>query len=195
MSENPLVAGSPPQDTAFAVPPMLAGGPELRYAPRDTPLQAVPALAALPPMAPAPPGAPVEAGSALRTGRVPPPSSKAMSSPDRRLRATALEVVLFATTLAVGWLLWSAVTWRHGQTPAKRLMRMRCIDTREGTAAGFRTMAHREVGLKWLPGLLTLGLGLAVGGAVALGERREALWDKGAKTIVIDDPDGRYRPH
>jgi uncharacterized RDD family membrane protein YckC len=196
MSENPLVGHNVVQDTAFAVPTMGTGAPPLRLAPQPVTLRSVPALEALPPVTRH--GGDVDTGpvaAAEPAGpRVPPPNSKAMSSPGRRLRAQGLDVVLFVATVGVGWVLWSAVVWRHGQTPAKRLMRMRCIDTRVGSAARFRTMAHREVGLKWLPGVLTLGLGLAVGGAVSLGERRESLWDKGAKTIVIDDPDGRYRP-
>mgnify|MGYP006180715083 CR=1 FL=1 len=45
-----------------------------------------------------------------------------------------------------------------------------------------------------LGGLASLGLTLMTGGLVALGERHEAVWDKLARTIVIDDPEGRYRP-
>jgi uncharacterized RDD family membrane protein YckC len=199
MSENPLVAPDVAQDTALAVPTMGTGAPHLRRSPQPVALRSVPALEALPPMArPVSDDDTARLASpdvdAVRAPRVPPPSSRDMSSPGRRLRAQALDAVLFVVTAGVGWVAWSAVTWRHGQTPAKRLLRMRCIDTRVGSAAGFRTMACREVGLKWVPSILTLGLGLVVGGAACLGERREALWDKAGKTIVIDDPRGRYRP-
>jgi uncharacterized RDD family membrane protein YckC len=199
MNENPLVANDVAQDTAFAVPTMVSGAPHLRHSPQPVALRGVPALEALPPMA-----QPVSdddtarlaspAADAVPVPRVPPPSSRDMSSPGRRLLAQGLDVVLFVVTAGVGWMAWSAVAWRHGQTPAKRLLRMRCIDTRVGTAARFPTMARREVGLKWVPAIVTLGLWLVAGGAVCLGERREALWDKAGKTIVIDDRDGRYGP-
>jgi hypothetical protein len=117
-----------------------------------------------------------------------------MSSPRRRAVAHVLEVVLLVATLGVGWLVWSLVAWRRGQTPAKQLLRMRCIDTWTGRAAGFRAMARREVADKWLPAAATLGLWLVGGGLLVLGERREAAWDKTAGAIVIDDPDGRYAP-
>lgn len=199
MSENPLVAHDVVQDTAFAVPTMVTGAPQIRLSPQSVALRGVPALEALPPMAgPVPDDGPARLASpavdAVPVPRVPPPSSRDMSSPGRRLLAQGLDVVLFVVTAGVGWVAWSAVAWRHGQTPAKRLLRMRCIDTRVGTAARFRTMARREVGLKWVPAIVTLGLWPVAAGAACLGERREALWDKAGKTIVIDDPGGRYRP-
>lgn len=197
MSENPLVAHEVMQETALGLPPM-AHEVDLRL-PRRVALRAAPALEALPALRPVgidpsdEPGPPPVL-TAVASTHVPPPSSKAMSSPRRRARSLGLEVVLVLVTLGVGWLVWSVVLWRQGQTPAKRLMRMRCIDTRSGAAAGALTMAARELALKWVPGLATLGLTLMAGGLVALGERHEALWDKAARTIVIDDPQGRYRP-
>jgi hypothetical protein len=117
-----------------------------------------------------------------------------MSSRRRRAAAHVLEGVLVVATLGVGWLAWSLVVWRRGQTPAKQLLRMRCIDTWTGRAAGFRTMARREAADKWLPTVATLGLWMFAGGMLVLGERRECAWDKTAGAIVIDDPDGRYAP-
>lgn len=197
MSENPLVAHEVMQETAVGVPVMAHdAGLDLR-APRHAALRAVPALEALPALQPVGIDAPVEGGLPPVLSPVaptPPPSSKAMSSPRRRARGLGLEALLFLATLGVGWLAWSVVLWRQGQTPAKRLMRMRCIDTRSGAAAGVATMATRELALKWVPGLVTLGLTVMAGGLVALGERHETLWDKAASTIVIDDPRGRYRP-
>jgi hypothetical protein len=199
MSENPLVAHEIMQETAFGLPPLTQEvGPSL-VTPRRVVLRAAPALAALPVLQPVgiEPSTEGVASTDSPDGawcHVPPPRSKAMSSLPRRARSLVLEVALAVVTLGVGWLAWSAFLWRRGQTPAKSLMRMRCIDTRTGAAAGAATMATREFGLKWLLGLATLGLTLMTGGLVALGERHEAMWDKAARTIVIDDPEGRYRP-
>lgn len=199
MSENHLVAHDVLQETAFGLPPMTQEAGLNFRSPRRVALRAAPALAALPALQPVgmEPSIEVVASPArtdVASADVPPPSSKAMSSPRRRARSLVLEVVLVVVTLGVGWLAWSVVLWRRGQTPAKRLMRMRCIDTRSGAAAGAGTMAARELALKWVPGLATLGLTLMIGGLVALGERHEAMWDKAARTIVIDDPAGRYGP-
>lgn len=199
MSDNPLVAHEVTQETAAGLPPMAHDAGLDIGAPRRVAFRPVPALEALPTLQPVgidPPSRalPPPALSAVASAPVPPPSSKAMSSPRRRARGLGLEGILFLATLGAGWLVWSAVLWRQGQTPAKRLMRMRCIDTRSGAAAGAATMATRELALKWVPGLATLGLTLIAGGFVALGERHETLWDKAARTIVIDDPRGRYRP-
>ncbi len=197
MSEDPLVVHDVSQDTALGVPPMVTT-PPWDGAPTAG-LHALPALEALPlyvpkPVKVPPPVVPSATIVAASPTRVAPPTSRAMSSRRRRAKAQALDLLLIVLTVGVGWSLWSLVAWRHGQTPAKRLMGMRCIDTRAGAAARFGTMARREVALKWVPAVVTLGVAYGVGGAVACGERREALWDKGAKTIVVDDPDGRWRP-
>jgi hypothetical protein len=117
-----------------------------------------------------------------------------MSLPARRLRAQVLEGALLVGTLVVGWVAWSLLLWGRGQTPAKQLLHMRCIDTWTGRAAGPATMMRRELAGKWALAVSTLGLSMVVGGLVVYGERREAFWDKTANTIVIDDPHDRYAP-
>jgi hypothetical protein len=201
------------RETAWGLSPAMLDAPQLGP-PRRVVLRPVPGLEALPPVG-SPRAHPLSAGAGVsapaeprwatasatasvtagdgRPARVAPPRSTAMSSPARRLRAQALEALLFVVLAGVGWVAWSVALWSTGRSPAKALMRMRCIDTRTGAAAGRATMARRAA-LTWGPGVLTLGLALLVGGAAAFGERREALWDKAARTIVIDDPDGRYAP-
>jgi hypothetical protein len=45
----------------------------------------------------------------------------------RRIGALALTVLLLVGTLVVGWLVWSVVEWRHGRTPAYRLLGLRVV--------------------------------------------------------------------
>ena len=55
-----------------------------------------------------------------------------------------LAVGLFIATLGLGYLIWQVVAWDQGQTPAQRLLGLRCWrpDTRE--VAGRKHMALRQ---------------------------------------------------
>ena len=55
-----------------------------------------------------------------------------------------LAIGLFIATLGLGYLIWQVVAWDQGQTPAQRLLGLRCWrrDTRE--VAGRKYMALRQ---------------------------------------------------
>jgi len=135
--------------------------------------------------------APGPAGLAGMAAAIP---AEALSSSGRRLLAHLLEGVLVLVTLGVGWLVWSVIVWGRGQTPAKQLMHMRCLDTRTGLAAGTGTMVLREGLGKWVLSSATAGLTMIIGGVMVLGDGRQALWDKLANTVVVDDPQDRWAP-
>jgi hypothetical protein len=44
----------------------------------------------------------------------------------RVVAAYTVAVLLFIVTLGIGYIVWSLVTWGHGQTPAQRLFGLRC---------------------------------------------------------------------
>ena len=50
-------------------------------------------------------------------------------SPARRFAVWALEIVLIIGSAYVGWLIWSLMTWKKGQTPAQNLLRIVSINT------------------------------------------------------------------
>lgn len=110
----------------------------------------------------------------------------------RRLAGFGLELVLFAVTLGVGWLGWSAYEWRFGRTPAKRLLRLTVVRPATGEPADWKTMALREVvygiGIVGLFGAVTVGLGWAIGAAFVLSPSQQAMWDRLAFTTVIHGP-------
>jgi uncharacterized RDD family membrane protein YckC len=95
-----------------------------------------------------------------------------------------LALGLFVVTLGVGYLAWSAVAWGHGQTPAQRLLGLRCWqpDTRR--------LAHRgHVALRQVTGLLLNGQ-LMMGPLIWLGSRDlNSVGDLVAGTRVLHDPD------
>ncbi|MDI1462722.1 RDD family protein [Catellatospora sp. KI3] len=107
----------------------------------------------------------------------------------RRLAGFALELLLCAATLVVGWLAWSVYEWRHGRTPAKRLLGLRVVDAVSAEPAGLRTMALRQgayaLGVVGLFGAATLGLGWVVAALFVLSPTRQAMWDRLAFTAVV----------
>jgi uncharacterized RDD family membrane protein YckC len=56
-----------------------------------------------------------------------------------------LEGLLQVCTLGVGWLLWFAIVARHGQTPAKQLLRVRIYDHKTHEVASVGQVWMREV--------------------------------------------------
>ena len=61
-----------------------------------------------------------------------------------RLGAYALDAVLAVLTLGIGWLIWSLIVWGEGQTPAKKILRIRVRHFETGSVATWGQMAVRE---------------------------------------------------
>ena len=61
-----------------------------------------------------------------------------------RLGAYALDAVLAVLTLGIGWLIWSLIVWGEGQTPAKKILRIRVRHFETGSVATWGHMAVRE---------------------------------------------------
>jgi uncharacterized RDD family membrane protein YckC len=111
-----------------------------------------------------------------------------MSSAGRRFGAYLLEGLLIVVTLFIGWIIWSLVVWSNGQTPAKQLLHMRCVDQSTQRAASWGTMALRELVGKYILGNATCGITTLVSAFMILGDSRRGVWDQIASTIVVDDP-------
>ena len=77
--------------------------------------------------------APANTGSPLR-----------YASFQHRLGAYALDAVLAVLTLGIGWLIWSMIVWGEGQTPAKKILKIRVRHFETGTVATWGHMAVRE---------------------------------------------------
>ena len=117
-----------------------------------------------------------------------------LSSPWKRLGAQFLEAVLIIVTLVIGWLIWWVIAWGKGQTPAKVLLKMRCVKLDENRPATWGEMALRELVGKSLLSSITSGITTIIGGVMILadGTNRQALWDKIAGTTVVDDPNNAF---
>jgi uncharacterized RDD family membrane protein YckC len=97
--------------------------------------------------------------------------------------AYALAVLLFIVTLGAGYLIWSAVTWGQGQTPAQRIRRLRCWQPETGRVAGRKQMALRQVTGLLLNGELLLGVFLWLNS-----DSLNSAGDFLAGTVVLHDP-------
>jgi uncharacterized RDD family membrane protein YckC len=145
-----------------------------------------PAGATPPPPPPPPPGYETPVGT---TGRAPHIAAAApLVSNGKRFGAFLLEGVLAVVTLGIGWLIWALIVWRHGQTPAKQLLSMRCVYVDTNEAATWGTMALREIVGKAILGNLTASITTIVSAFMILfGEKRQGIWDLIARTIVVDE--------
>ena len=95
-----------------------------------------------------------------------------------------LGIGLFAVTLGVGYLAWALVTWDQGQTPAQRLLGLRCWRRDTSRVAGREHMALRQA-----TGVLLNGE-LLIGPLIWLGSKElNSVGDFFAGTVVLSDPD------
>jgi len=62
-----------------------------------------------------------------------------------RLGAIVLDATLMVLTLGIGWLIWSLVLWSQGQTPAKKILKLRTINFTNSAPATWGHMGIREV--------------------------------------------------
>lgn len=128
---------------------------------------------------PAPPGMYTDPGSGLTLPRGVRPRGRG-----RVAASWLLAVLLFIVTLGVGYLAWAAVTWAGGQTPAQKLLGLRCWQPGDGRVAGRGLMAARQV-----TGLLLNGQ-LLLGPIILLASRdKSSVGDLLTGTRVVHDPD------
>lgn len=111
-----------------------------------------------------------------------------------RLGAYALDAVLSLLTLGIGWLIWSFIVWGEGQTPAKKILKIRVRHYHTGAVATWGHMAVREL---LIPITVLIAANLTAGiAAVAwivieivfyFTKNNRTLRDLWAKTAVINE--------
>ena len=73
-----------------------------------------------------------------------------------RLGAIVLDATLMVITLGIGWLIWSFIVWGEGQTPAKKILKLRTVNFTNGRPATWGHMGIRE-------GLIPITVSIASG--------------------------------
>ena len=121
------------------------------------------------------------------------PDGIALSSPLRRLGGAFLDTLIAIFTLGIGWLVWSLIVYKDGQTPGKQLLGMRCAILETGRPAGWgRTFCREWLAKGLLFGVLmsiTFGLAGILYFWLLWDKDRQEIWDKIVDTIVVNDPD------
>jgi len=111
-----------------------------------------------------------------------------------RFGAYVLDAVLSALTFGIGWLIWSFITWGEGQTPGKKILKIRVRNFDTGAVATWGHMAVREL-LVPLTVVIAVGLtsGLALVAWIVLEivfyytKNNRTLRDLWVKTAVINE--------
>ena len=76
--------------------------------------------------------------------RVVPNSNLKFASFQHRLGAEALDSAFMLITLWIGWAIWSLVVWGEGQTPAKKILKIRVLSSDTNKPATWGHMAVRQ---------------------------------------------------
>lgn len=95
-----------------------------------------------------------------------------------------LGFALFICTLGAGYVAWSLSTWRHGQSPAQRMLRLRCWLPNARAVAGRKQMAVRQCTGFCLNGLLLAGVLVWL-----TSKEMRFMGDLFAGTVLLHDPD------
>ena len=72
------------------------------------------------------------------------PQGVSVANPWVRLGSYFLEAILVMVTLGIGWLIWACMTASSGQTPAKKILKLRTINFTNGRPATWGHMGVRE---------------------------------------------------
>lgn len=83
-------------------------------------------------------------------------SNMRLASLQHRVGAYALDCALAFVTLGIGWIIWSLVVWGQGQTPGKKILKIRVYAADNQRQATWGHMAVREF-------LIMLAIGIAAG--------------------------------
>jgi uncharacterized RDD family membrane protein YckC len=118
------------------------------------------------------------------------PDGVMLSSPARRLGEHVLELLLVVATLLVGWLVWAAIVFGRGQTPAKQLLGMKVVSLDQGRPLTWGMMFLRECIVKSLFTFVSSWLLYLPLLWIVWDKDRQELWDKAMGTIVVNDPAG-----
>ena len=114
-----------------------------------------------------------------------------MTSLAKRFGGSLLTVLLIVVTLGIGYLIWAAIAYGKGQTPAKQILKMYVIDTETGMQATWGKMFLRGFVIDGVLNSITSGIFFLLSAIwIFTNPQRQRLTDLMLKTIVVDAPNG-----
>ena len=112
------------------------------------------------------------------------PRDVPLADKSRAALGYVLAVLLLIVTLGIGYSIWSLVAWGRGQTPAQRLLGLRCWRPETGRPASRGQMALGQVSGLLRNGELLIGVFILL-----LSTGRTSIGDYIIGTVVLHDPD------
>jgi len=120
------------------------------------------------------------------------PDGTTLAPVGRRIGAYFLAGLLSIVTLVIGYLIWGAIVWSKGQTPAQQMRGLRTWKPQEQVNATWGTMFLR--GLAWtIVGIIPFAQ-LVSFFLFLSGREHRALHDSMSSTIILHDPNKLLRP-
>jgi uncharacterized RDD family membrane protein YckC len=122
------------------------------------------------------------------TSGLPLPQGVQLATPGRRIGAWFLSIVLSVVTLGIGYLVWGAIVWAKGTSPALQVLGMKCWRPQDGRPPGWGVMALRDI-IGGIVEAVFFGIGAVVSFVMFLANRdHRSLKDMIASTVVVYDP-------
>lgn len=119
------------------------------------------------------------------------PDGVQLASQGRRIGAYFLSIPLVIVTLGIGYLIWGAIVWGKGTSPALQVLGMKVYRPEQRSTATWGTMALRNIIGGIAQGILSI-ITLLVSFVLFLSRAdRKTLPDLIASTVVLHDPDKR----
>ncbi len=122
------------------------------------------------------------------------PQGTQLASVGRRIGAYFLAFPLVIVTLVIGYVIWGAIVWGRGQTPALQVLGMRVYRPDTGRVAGWWWMALREVVGRLVESVLSVITQLISFVLFLTTKERRTLHDLVAGTVVLRDEQGVLAP-
>lgn len=116
------------------------------------------------------------------------PAGVALASRGRRIGAFFLAIPLSIVTLGIGYVIWGAIVWSKGTSPALQVLGMRVWRPQDNRPASWGIMALRDIVGGIVQGILSVITALISFVLFLTGAERKTLPDHIASTVVVHDP-------
>lgn len=116
------------------------------------------------------------------------PDRVVLASHGRRIGAYFLAIPLIVVTLGIGYLIWGAIVWGKGTSPALQVLGMKAYRPADNRVAGWGTMALRNIVGGFVQGILGPITALISFVMFLSGKERKTIPDHIASTVIVHDP-------
>jgi uncharacterized RDD family membrane protein YckC len=117
------------------------------------------------------------------------PDGVSLTSPVKRIGSMLLDGALIIVTLVIGWCIWAAFTAPNGQTPGKKLLDIRVVDSQSAQPVGFSTMFFLRGLIGGVVAQIVFTFTLGVLAFMPFWDKRnQTIYEKVSGTLVVNDP-------